>query len=372
MRRDSTQTSNFREADEWKFDMSSADVQITEDSSGNRKIDSLSGNERNHLFLNKQGKDFEDVSLVSGLDSLADGRAFVYLDFDRDGWQDIAVVNANAPLVNLYRNEMHKDDKTRANRFIALRFVGGNSSDSPNDTFSNRDGFGVKVRIAAGDFNLIREHRCGEGFCAQNTASMIIGIDTAEIIDELKLEWPSGISTVIENIESNQLLTCFEDVTATADGSGFVVQNYVQTMAPLDESGAKEKKLAIEYPTGTAGLKVFTSMATWCPNCKQHIPQFGRLASAFETGEVEFYGLPVDPEDGPRKLADYQTSNQPAYELMLNLTNKDRDSFLNALQERSLPPSLPSTIITDGDFRILKVFGGVPDVSMIKKFLSTP
>ena len=85
---------------------------------------SFSGHERNHLFLNRDGKRFDDVSVISGLDNIADSRAFVYWDYDRDGWQDIALVNANYPLLNFYRNEIGSDPRiAMRNRLIDLRFV---------------------------------------------------------------------------------------------------------------------------------------------------------------------------------------------------------------------------------------------------------
>jgi len=66
---------------------------------------SFSGHERNHLFLNR-GDRFVEASAISGLDDIADSRAFGILDFDRDGWSDFAVVNANSPLFELFRNEI--------------------------------------------------------------------------------------------------------------------------------------------------------------------------------------------------------------------------------------------------------------------------
>ena len=55
--------------------------------------------ERNHFFLNMgSGKEFVDISALAGTDSASDGRSFALFDYDRDGWQDIVVVNANQPL----------------------------------------------------------------------------------------------------------------------------------------------------------------------------------------------------------------------------------------------------------------------------------
>ena len=67
---------------------------------------SISGYERNRLFLGAGGSQFRDLSGVSGLDALADGRAFALTDYDRDGWQDVAAVNTNAPLLQLFHNDI--------------------------------------------------------------------------------------------------------------------------------------------------------------------------------------------------------------------------------------------------------------------------
>ena len=55
------------------------------------RADSQTGNERNHLFLNRAGARFVDISPLSGMDTPADSRTFVLWDYDRDGWQDVSV-----------------------------------------------------------------------------------------------------------------------------------------------------------------------------------------------------------------------------------------------------------------------------------------
>ena len=118
---------------------------------------SFSGNERNRLFLNRNGRQFVDVSGISGLDSPADGRVLVVWDYDRDGWQDFAVVNSNTPLLNVFHNEIaprrgrsSEDPNSRthtaaanvasgetpAGGVIAVRFVGGNHTDQPSREYS--------------------------------------------------------------------------------------------------------------------------------------------------------------------------------------------------------------------------------------------
>ena len=82
---------------------------------------SFSGHERNHLYVNIDGDDFLDVSGVTGLDHSGDSRAFASLDFDRDGWVDVAMVNANAPLFQLHRNRMGEMADAGSDRMVAVR-----------------------------------------------------------------------------------------------------------------------------------------------------------------------------------------------------------------------------------------------------------
>ncbi|MFB3095508.1 MAG: FG-GAP repeat domain-containing protein, partial [Candidatus Acidiferrales bacterium] len=50
---------------------------------------SFSGYERDLLSLNLGGKKFLDISGISGIDSVTDGRGSVFADFDNDGDLDV-------------------------------------------------------------------------------------------------------------------------------------------------------------------------------------------------------------------------------------------------------------------------------------------
>ena len=166
--------------------------------------ESLSGNERNRLFLNQSGKQFSDASLLSGLDHPGDGRSVVILDYDRDGWPDIASVNSNAPKLNLYRNRIG-DRATPGRTFIALRFEGG------GEGLSNRDGVGTKVWIEIGDRTLLRETHCGEGFAAQNSTTLLVGLGNAKEITSLRARWPSGREQTHGKLPAGQVVTLVEN-----------------------------------------------------------------------------------------------------------------------------------------------------------------
>ena len=106
---------------------------------------SFSGHETDSVFYNVDGKQFADISGVSGMDSIADGRGFAYFDYDRDGWQDVVLVNANAPQLELFRNRIGESSKGAG--FINVRLRGGNATDGPVAGLAPRDGYGAHVLL---------------------------------------------------------------------------------------------------------------------------------------------------------------------------------------------------------------------------------
>jgi len=183
-------------------------------------VHSLNGNERNHYFANRGGRSFVDISGVSGLDNPADSRGFALLDYDRDGWQDVALVNANQPLFNLYHNEMPAAGLSGG--MIAIRFVGGNRTLGPSQEFACRDGFGARVKVDLGDTKLIREHRCGDGWSTQNSATMILGIGSHTNVASVTVQWPSGKTASAQAIPEGTLLTVYENSADSPSKMAFV------------------------------------------------------------------------------------------------------------------------------------------------------
>jgi len=186
---------------------------------------SQSGHERNHLFLNVGARQFEDVSGVSGADSPADGRAYALLDYDRDGWQDIVAVNANAPLTELFHNQMGTTGGAPGH-FIALRFAGANHDAAPRRDAGNRDGIGALVEVAVGGAVLVREHRGGDGLAAQNSSTILIGIGTATAVDEVRVRWPSGVRRVMGAVPAGSLVTAYEAEQPSPISGFFAVSPY--------------------------------------------------------------------------------------------------------------------------------------------------
>jgi ASPIC/UnbV protein/VCBS repeat protein len=174
---------------------------------------SLSGNERDSFFLSKGGKDFTNISGISGLDDPGDGRSVAVLDFDRDGWPDLMVASANFPTFQLYRNQMgdKSSGAVRENRMIAVRLVGGNATAEPSKEWSNRDAVGAVMMADLGGQVLVREHRAGEGLAAQNSPTTLIGIGQHGGVASLKVKWPSGKVQDVGKVAAGTLVTVYEN-----------------------------------------------------------------------------------------------------------------------------------------------------------------
>ena len=165
---------------------------------------SLSGRERNRMFL-RQGDNFTDVTLVSGTDDMADGRSFAIIDYDQDGWQDIAMMSLNVPRFKLYRNELGKIYPD--NKPFRIRLVGGQTSASPTYEFSNRDAIGARVLVTfKSGKTIMMQKQSGEGFSSQNSGTLSIGIPNGDSVSRLDVRWPSGKTS--EVVDPNNAEIC--------------------------------------------------------------------------------------------------------------------------------------------------------------------
>lgn len=166
---------------------------------------SHSGKERNRVFLNLEGTRFSDVSSISGADSILDGRSFVYWDFNRDGLLDLAVVNANKPLLQIFENQT-----SEKNNYIAIRLEGGSRAATATEEASNRDAIGAVVTLQVGDRKIMRVLSAGEGFASQNSRTLIIGLGSNTAVESAIIDWPSGRTTEITNLEAGTLVSAAE------------------------------------------------------------------------------------------------------------------------------------------------------------------
>jgi hypothetical protein len=181
---------------------------------------SFSGHERNHLFVQRRvdgERVFEDLSLQSGMDSGADGRAFAWLDYDQDGRRDVVLTNANFPRVELYRNQVET-----THHWLGIELEGGNRLASASTEWSSRDAIGATLRVGIGERVEVLEKRLGEGFAAQNGERLLLGLGESQEVSWVEVQWPSGKQSRFQGPwKSDQVLRFHEDpALSVAEGIG--------------------------------------------------------------------------------------------------------------------------------------------------------
>lgn len=220
MRDDPSKTKTFKDLDLWDRQKYVNKVMVPYEHDPNSRTlptykftsHSLSGNERNRVFF-QQGDNFSDVTLISGADDMADGRSCAFVDFDGDGWQDIALMSLNAPRFKLYRNEMGKYSDNGRLRF---RLVGGNSEAAESTEFSNRDAVGSRVLVEfKSGKKVLLQKQAGEGFSSQNSEVLSIGIPKDDEVVSLSINWPSGKTTEVDSPSQTEIFTINEKEPAS-------------------------------------------------------------------------------------------------------------------------------------------------------------
>ncbi len=139
---------------------------------------SLSGYERNRIFLNAQGAEFFEISGLTGADSDGDGRAVVAVDTNGDGQEDLIVRQAGGGSLLLFENRFPKAHWLQ----VSLR-----------GAKSNRQGLGARLVAQAGSQKLVRELYPQNTFKSQFPANVHFGLGKASKVDRLTVTWPSGL-----------------------------------------------------------------------------------------------------------------------------------------------------------------------------------
>ncbi|MFL2478335.1 MAG: ASPIC/UnbV domain-containing protein [Verrucomicrobiales bacterium] len=201
MRSDESLSEQFRNNESWGTDPRTGKVKPSQERltyyyGPNYHRHSYSGYERNKFYLNVSGETFADLSGISGADDIADSRTWAALDYDQDGWTDIALVNANAPLLSLYRNTIGEIKKSN---HIKILLVGGADGKDLGKGLSNKDGVGAVVEVVSGDRLIKRVRKLGDGYAAQNSSTMTIGIGSELTAQSIKVRWPSGKITMSQS-----------------------------------------------------------------------------------------------------------------------------------------------------------------------------
>ena len=161
------------------------------------------GNLPNVVFENLGDGTFQQVNASAGASgsSLGRGENVVTADYDIDGFLDLFVTNGLGPAP--FHNGPHQLFKNtgNGNHWLQVDLEG---------VTSNRDGIGARIYATTGSIIQYREQAGGMHLVSQNFKRLHFGLGQNTEVDQLIIEWPSGLRQVIENIPADQVIRVIE------------------------------------------------------------------------------------------------------------------------------------------------------------------
>jgi thiol-disulfide isomerase/thioredoxin len=239
----------------------------------------LSGHERDKFYLSRGGRDVVELSYLSGADGVEDARAFARADLDRDGFEDLIVVNRNAPLLRVYRNQLGPATKRH---FVGVRVEGARQ----------RDAVGARVTARGCGVTQTREVAIGAGFATVNAMALTFGLDRCQRLDELSVQFPRGERRTFKNVAADAFYRAVEGKGLQAL-PGVYGARTVSAATPMERGRIAE--LVARMP-GKAPLVLVDLFASWCEACVRTRPRLDALVASAR-GSVDVLRVTVEPKD---------------------------------------------------------------------------
>lgn len=152
---------------------------------------------RPNMLYRNDGGAFPHISADSEIESLYASFGTAVADLNNDGYPDMVVANwgSNA------RNRLYVNRNEGSNS-VLIKAIG---------VKSNTSAIGAKVTLKSGSMMQIDQVTGATGYASQNSLVLHFGLGQNTMIDELTIDWPSGISETYTNISVNKYLTLTEE-----------------------------------------------------------------------------------------------------------------------------------------------------------------
>jgi len=264
---------------------------------------SFSGYERDALYLNLGTRKFLEVSGVSGIDSISDGRAAVFADFDNDGDLDVFLTTIQGQTHLLFRNNVGQ-----AGNYVRVSLEGTSGL--------GLDAYGAIVRLRTSSGVLTKIKAGGSGYISQHDPRLLFGLGTDAGVESIEVTWPNGRRERFEGpVKAGSSVRLRQ-------GTGRIVVEELRTATLPDPRTKAERlvqglKVAVgnsmpDLPLMTlegrsvssrdllgAGRRLLVNLwATWCGPCVREMPELEALRPRLAARGIDVVGLNVDTAAG--------------------------------------------------------------------------
>ncbi len=316
---------------------------------------SFSGYERNDLYMNLGGKKVLDISGISGADSILDGRAVVFADFDNDGDYDMLLTTLQGPSNLLYRNNVGQE-----NNWVRVILEGGRDV--------GRDAYGSLVRLKTSAGTLTKVKSGGEGYLSQHDPRLLFGLGQDTVARSVEVTWPNGKVENFGDAKAGSTLLLRE-------GAGRAQELQLAKTGlpdPLTRVQMLARNLKIEVGKPFPDLKIKTLNATstslrkqlkpghrtviniwasWCAPCKTEMPELEKLRTQLAAHGVDLIGLNVDV-DPQAKVALFLDKTKVSYPVYLGGVTAVDELF------KSDELSVPLSVVLDEKGNVQELIPG--------------
>ncbi|TGV04879.1 FG-GAP-like repeat-containing protein [Flavivirga rizhaonensis] len=156
--------------------------------------------DKSRLWINDTKGGFTDDSSEANFNDSWQATTLLAFDMERDGDLDLIQTlkentGTNKPAI-IYENQLNNNTGDLTNYVVV----------KPRMLKTNRFAIGAVIKIKVGNLISMRLITAGTSTYGQEPAEAFFGLGSATSIDELRVEWPDGETTTLENIDANQVI----------------------------------------------------------------------------------------------------------------------------------------------------------------------
>lgn len=355
---------------------------------------SFSGRERNCCFLNLGSSNgslqrFADVSAVSGLDFINDGRAVIATDWDQDGDLDFWQTNREGPRLRFIKNQLGSSSRTQ---WIAFELTG---------TTSNRDAIGAVLELEIGGQKITRSLTAGDGFMSQSGKRIHFGLgNSGNDPLSVTVRWPGGTPESFTKLNPGRAYKLVQG-TGTAQSieprSRPVMLPESDLISPPPTEQARiilSHRIpfpSLDYvdfqgeiqrhepdPSGKGHPVLINLWASWCPNCRSELADLEAHHHDLAAKGLQVLALTVEGVPQGDQRFDLSGAKllvaKSSFPFAVGATDQNGLRLLTTLHDRVIirqrPLPLPSSFLIDKWGRLAAIYKGPVSATQLLADLS--